>query len=390
MAPISISTRARTGVTAALALIVALLASLAVAPSANAVLLEGDYSTAIQRREGHQPSLGAKMLGYSALTTAAGNPPDVVIVGTSRAVQLDPRLIKQLSGRTAYNFGTSDGAAREVLAVSSFVEMLTPGDAPHLVIMFDIEGLDRRTPTRRVMETIATLDAARGACSEAITCADQWRATARDLLRTAREGQEGMPPYRSVVRYDGMQINGNLEKLDRQGVDMVGIRNRRIAIRIRSYRPDGGFNRLMPIPMAAIRRAIVTANARGDAPTIVITSMHPECIRRCGPAGWYARRVSARAFLKQLDRTLDMTVIDASDPRTWGGGSSSFFDEIHLRPAAAAKLVRWLDAKRVFEVQPTPALVSDASAARTKVSIGSDDRGFLERGLATLTLVARG
>ncbi|MCW2922776.1 MAG: hypothetical protein JWM98_180 [Thermoleophilia bacterium] len=304
------------------------------------------------RSEGTNPRLGGKLAGYTAWVDAHGGAsPDNVILGTSRAVQLDPRLIQRLTGRTTYNAAVSSGAARELLAVGDFVELLTPKDVPHLVVMLDIEAFDRRTPTKRVKAVLAAETAARSACRDRAACDAAWTRAARDIVRTAVAAARGLPAASNNQRPDGMQVNGNLETLDAQGVDLTPTRNKRIAIRIRSYRPGGGFDRLMPIPEAVFSKLMAEANARGDVPTVVITAMHPDCIRRCGPAGWFARRASALQFLAAQRKLHRFRLTNLSNPVSFGGGSGSFFDEIHLRPKAAAQVVRRLDRQGEWEVE---------------------------------------
>ena len=208
---------------AALALLLTL-ALLVGASRAEAVLLEGALRDPAARAEGHNPTLGSKLVGYTALRDRQRRAPDVLILGSSRAVQLDPRQVRQLSGRSAYNAAISDAAAREYLALSSFAELLTPGRAPHLVVMFDLEALDRRLATRRVLSVIEAGDRARAACRDADRCGPRWQRAARRIVRDARLGVRVVPPAASTQRPDGMQVNGALERQEAAGVDLDRLR----------------------------------------------------------------------------------------------------------------------------------------------------------------------
>jgi hypothetical protein len=147
--------------------------------------------------------------------------------------------------------------------------------------------------------------------------------------------------YHQTQRPDGRQINGSLARLEAQGVNLARIRERRIQQRIRSYRA-GGFDKVYPAPRAAFERMLRLLDERGVEPVLAITAMHPDCIRRCGPAGWAARRQEVHAMLDELQGTYDFRYIDLSYPTTWRGSRLSFYDEIHLRPLAAARVVRRL------------------------------------------------
>ncbi|MBC7461308.1 MAG: hypothetical protein H7287_08090, partial [Thermoleophilia bacterium] len=121
--------------------------------------------------------------------------------------------------------------------------------------------------------------------------------------------------------------------------------DRRIAERVRSYTQgtatEGAnpYDHLYPIPKEHFRRFLQLANQRGQKPIIVLTGMLPKCIRICGPAGWSARRAEVKAYLAVLAKTYEFRFADLSLPSTWQGSSTDFFDEIHLRPSGASKVV---------------------------------------------------
>ncbi|MCZ4495633.1 MAG: hypothetical protein JWM25_216 [Thermoleophilia bacterium] len=371
--------------TATMSVVLALATFAAVAApgaAAAAQQVEGHYGSASERAEGSNPSIGGKMIGYVAYTKANRRAPDVLILGTSRAMQLDPREIKKRSGKSAYNASVSDGAARELLAFGSFAELVTPERAPHLVIMFDIEGLDGRTPTRRVESTIAATEAARKSCPSAERCTTVWKNAAAAIVRDSAVGLRGRPAWSLMQRPDGLIRSPSLARMEREGVDLIGVRDRRIAIRIKSYRPGGAFDALEAAPKAKIKRLLQLANARGDSPSLVITSMHPECIRRCGPAGWFEHRRNARLFLRGLAKTYDFQIHDYSDPKAWGGTAASFYDEIHLRPKAAAQVVAKLDSEGAFDIDPTADPDPETAASASTSTSESTPVGFFERGLA--------
>ncbi|MCW2949401.1 MAG: hypothetical protein JWN41_414 [Thermoleophilia bacterium] len=348
-----------------LPVIVALVMVLAIAvPTARAELAEGYYGSNQERAEGSTPSLGGKMISYSEYVDKNGFPPQNLILGTSRGMMLDPRLVKQLSGRSAFNSSVSDGAARELYAMASFSELIAPGRAPHLVVMFDIEGLDRRTPTKRVLKTMEAEQRIRAACKRAAKCTDYWRKGALKIVADARAGHAGRPALNLTQRPDGMILYPHLARLEREGADFTAMRNHRIQIRVASYKPGGGFDKLMPIPEAATRDMLKLANAWGDTPTVVITSMHPDCIRICGPAGWSAHHRDALRFFKQLAKTYDFDLHDFSDPKSFGGSAGSFYEDIHLRPAGAALVIKKIDSFGGFDVDPrAPRSDTDASAS---------------------------
>jgi hypothetical protein len=251
---------------------------------------------------------------------------------------IDPAEIERRTGTTAYNAGISNGATREFEVMTGFADLRSPGALPNIVLLLDLESFDNRAPTRRVRDYERRIQVARAACREPVPCHHQWQLAANAIARDARARQNGGRPYRETQLPNGRQINGVLEKLERQGVDLRIVQRHRIAARVKSYGP-GQFDHLYAVPKQHFERFLALANARGVAPHIVITGMLPACIRICGPAGWSARRAEVKAYLRGLERMYRFSWADLSLPSTWGGSSASFYDEIHLRPAGASLVV---------------------------------------------------
>lgn len=319
--------------------VIAALVALFVPSGAGAAAVPDDPT---DRREGNNPTIAQKVLGYDAWARDTGRQADVVILGSSRSVLLDPQQVRRLTGRSAYNAGISSGAARELLAMTSFLDLRSGGRLPHLVVMLDLEAFDNRRPTARVLDYQRRLDAAHSACEELPRCRRSFLLSARGLVRDAVARQRtAARSWRETQRSDGRQINGMLERMDAQGVDLAPMRRERIRIRTRSYRAPG-FDRVYPAPRVAFERMLELANARGVTPVIAITTMHPECIEQCGPAGWTARRAEVREFLDELQARRDFRLIDLSLPAAWNGSARHFYDEVHLRPSGAAMVVRRL------------------------------------------------
>jgi hypothetical protein len=347
---------------AAAALVLALLLTFGIAaPPASAELAEGYYGSNKERAEGSIPSLGGKIMGYAQYLDKNGYPPQNLILGTSRGMMLDPRVVKKLSGRSAFNGSVSDGAARELFALGNFSQLIAPGREPHLVLMFDVEGLDRRTPTKRVESTMKSEAAIRAKCHVASKCGKVWTTGARGIVKDATIGHEGRPALSLLQRPDGMILSPHLARLEREGADFNAIRAHRIQIRVASYQPGGGFDKLMPIPEAVTSDLLKLANGWGDTPTVIITAMHPDCIRICGPAGWSAHHRDALKFFAKLAKTEQFDLHDFSDARSFGGSAASFYEDIHLRPKAAAQVVAKINSFGGWSVDPRADKASTAT-----------------------------
>ncbi|MCW2961321.1 MAG: hypothetical protein JWM90_1708 [Thermoleophilia bacterium] len=296
-------------------------------------------SAAYIRAEGTNPTIAQKVLGYDRWVRSAGRPPGVLVLGSSRSVMIDPQRIRAVSDVTAYNAGVSNGAARELLTLASYADIRSPGQLPHLVILLDLEAFARRATTTRQLDYQRRILAARAACANPTSCRLPWLRTARAIGSDAVARQRGGRPYTQTQRTDGRQINGQLQQWEAQGVDLGAVRARRIQQRITGFRPGGYFTQLYAVQQVSFERLLALANERGVEPVVALTSMHPDCIRLCGPAGWNARRAEVRAWLQEVDARREFRLIDLSLPSMWGGSGRFFLDEVHLRDTGAARVV---------------------------------------------------
>ena len=330
-----------------LAAVVVLAAALGIAAVSGGGAAQAAAS-GVDHVEGNNPTLAQKILGYNAWVRDHDGPPDVLLLGSSRAVALDPTLIKRVTGKTAYNAGITSAGARELLAMGSYADMRSPGRIPHLVVMLDLESFDNRRPNTRVVDYLAREDATYAACPTTSDCRSASLQAAHLIANDAVRRQRGAAvPYTTTQRADGKQINSPQAKLVAAGVNMNSVRNSRIAARIASYRP-GAFDHLYPIPSGLFAQLLQRANAAGDQPTLALTALHPDCLERCGAAGWNDRHSEVLAMLDQLQVTYDFSVLDLSVPSTWRGSGSDFYDEIHLRPVGASRVVHYLALQGAF------------------------------------------
>lgn len=317
------------------------------------------------RVEGSNPNLGQRLI-YLERWRARNNGrmPQTVVIGSSRSTFYDPRQIKQLTGRTTFNAGISDGGARSLRAMVDWLNLRSGGAMPQMLIFADLETFDGRTPqvrTRLWQEQMTkALDECKADPSDA--CRERGQMFARSLANDATRRQGGAPGWQQYLRSDGRQVGGNLVESAARGVNMNDVRRRRIAIRVQTYGP-GDFDNVDPVSVTNFDHILKTANDAGVRPLVVLTPTHPDCIRICGRAGWAARRSEVRSTLAALKKSRDFRWIDYSYPAMYGGNGSEFFDEVHLRPQGAAMVIRSLDRRGLL----APPATQVASSTRVSV-----------------------
>lgn len=299
------------------------------------------------RVEGTNPTLGQRFIRYSRWVREHGGPPDVLLLGSSRSVLLDPRQVRRLTGRSSFNAGISDANALELRAMVDFADLRSPGQLPHVVLLLDVEAFDDRASHVRTGDYQRRLVAARRACPDLPSCRRDWMRAARRIELDAVRRQVGDDTWLATQRSDGRQVHGMLEKLESRGVDLTPLLRQGIARKVAAY--SSHFDRVHEDKVAALDATLAVLNARGVEPVIALTPLHAACIRTCGAAGWHDRRRAVRERLDELAQRREFRLLDLSFPRTWRGGDRFFYDEQHLRPMGAAMVVRRLRGFGAFE-----------------------------------------
>jgi hypothetical protein len=314
------------------------------------------------------------------------SPPRVLVLGSSRSMQLDPADVEEAAGVEAFNGGVSGGTSQDMYLYARYAEELWadhPDGYPHLVlgVVNDVlrdSGTSVLDP--RLRRYLPRTERER----DPIDVADQLL-----QLKTVESAARGV---RHVVRRDGIaaladptggdgSVDAGLARVGRQNgnrLDLLDARGMKLPVpgedegtlrsRIdeqmaefveRSYEADTAFTGVDPRGLEMLRRTIRLANANGDVPTLWVTPFHPDALPML-PAQHADRDRRFRAALEQLgqEKELRFELVDFAQLDSFGGDPADFHDGIHMTVDNTARVIRRLHA--LGQLDPAP--LTDAAA----------------------------
>lgn len=298
-------------------------------------------------------------------------PPQVLVLGSSRSMKLDPRDIQHVTGRSAFNAAVSGGTARDMYLYAKYAEQVWGGKHyPHLVIGVISDAFrdgagggatadprlrallpqkDQSSSVRETASTLLQLETFKASVRMAIKIAE--REGIASLVHPAvpkpTEKQKKRTPRRSNApesfSSDGMQLYPPVDpkksplaaRVDRQMRDY----------NTRQFERTGDtFTGINPEVRDLFVRMIRLANSHGDTPVVWITPYQPAA-QGLLPHDEFVRR--DRTFRDEL-RTIGkrehirFTVADFAKIDSFDGVADDFYDGIHMMPSNTKRVIEEL------------------------------------------------
>jgi hypothetical protein len=307
--------------------------------------------------------------------------PDVLVLGSSRSMKLDPEQIERVTGgATAFNGGVSGGTSQDMYLYARYADQLwgggvgTPDEFPHLVIgvVNDVlrytgtaaldprlrRYLPRSERDRDPLEVaeqllqLTTVEAAARATR---------RVVARDGFGALLDPTGGATEIDAALATTGRQKGNQRENLTPRGMQLFdpgANYSRPLSDRVeqqmttfveRAYDADPAYTGVDPRGLELLRQTIELANEHGDVPTLWVTPYHPDALEYLPEA--YAER--DRAFRDaiaelQADADLEFHFIDFDDLDSFGGSPDDFHDGIHMSEENTARVIAQLHREGVL------------------------------------------
>jgi hypothetical protein len=298
-------------------------------------------------------------------------PPDVLVLGSSRSMKLDPAEIERVSGATAFNGAVSGGTTQDMYLYARYADELWGDEQyPHLVLGV-VHDVFRYTGTAALDPRLKRFLPRKDRERKPLEVADQLlqlktvEAGARAVRRIVpRDGFSALlHPTEGVGRHDaslattGKQKSNQRENLSPRGMqlfDPIGDYSKPLAARVEthmttfvknSYTADPDYTGMDDRGLDLLVRTIRLANSHGDVPTLWVTPFQPGAIQYL-PKDEYARRDEKfRDTIRTLqrDKTLRFEFVDFADIDAFEGDPDEFHDGIHMTPKNTAKVVAKLD-----------------------------------------------
>jgi hypothetical protein len=297
--------------------------------------------------------------------------PDVLVLGSSRSMKLDPAEIEQVSGATAFNGAVSGGTSQDMYLYARYAEQLwgggggTADEYPHLVIGV-VNDVLRYTGTAaldpRLRRFLPKADQERDPLevAEQLLQLKTVEAAARATRRVVPRDGVGalLDPTGGATEVDagltttGKQKGNQRENLDARGMQLFDpgadysaplakrVETQMTTFVQRSYEADAAYQGVDPRGLDLLRRTIRLANEHGDVPTLWTTPFQPDALEYL-PEAYQDRDRAFRAAIKELqaDEDLEFTFVDLDDLESFDGDPNAFHDGIHMTVANTARVI---------------------------------------------------
>ena len=251
-------------------------------------------------------------------------PPELVVLGGSRAQRFEPSQIERLTGLPAFNFALQNSRPEDAYAIARYlfwrapdvklrclwaVQVTTLSDAPLHPGLLAEERLTQFLPDDLIAEQRAA--GARVAAHEV-----QW--------------SDEYSPRGAVFRngYDRIEARGI-------GFDAV----------MRTY-----LRRMLPRAAASLHeqrrsklyfeKTLRLFNLHGVEPVLVIMPYHPEALAAFRAVGWQDKLDALHAYLRSLQGRYAFRLLDYTEIASFGGSADGFYDGAHVKRENARRIVR--------------------------------------------------
>jgi hypothetical protein len=274
---------------------------------------------------------------------------ELLILGSSRVMKLDPLEARGLTGLTAFNFGVMAARPEDYLAVMRFA--VANGGSPRRIILgVDPEALAPNAPfdPRSQASRALAPHSPRGQRLQVLTGSlIGWESLRASLhsLRTPPSRRKRTSSYRGdgLLRY---VVWDSL--LKRNAFDGTEPRRNAIAVYRSRY---AGFDSLSTRRIGYLTELLEEARSRGIRVDAFVPPLAPSFMDSLSSSTLRERVDDTRRLLSDLDRKGLLHAHDLFDVSQFGGDTAGFYDGTHVTPANASLLLRAILTARRDAVQ---------------------------------------
>jgi len=266
--------------------------------------------------------------------------PDIVILGSSRARQAEPRYLAGITGRTAFNAAVTGGTAADGWVMTRYITDRFPAQK-HRYIWFVDSGiansgvnpqLEEDPRGRRYLsgkDLHLTLEDVGTYMGVQATSAS-WRVFHACVLGSCRTRIRYLPDG-SIARPTLKYLPEHARSL-KSSVDALVA-----AVRAHPLRKAN----TSPSRYVYFERALAFMNAHGARPIIVLNPIHPRVWAELRKQG-FVKRKAGLAYLHRLHRRFDFVVVDCQNIHRWGGNARDFTNATHVNRWNMRRMLRYV------------------------------------------------
>ncbi|HXV57331.1 MAG TPA: hypothetical protein VD704_05640 [Gaiellaceae bacterium] len=273
-------------------------------------------------------------------------PPEILILGNSRARQAEPGYLEQLTGRSGFNAGFTGGTAADAWVTSNHLQRRLPLENRGVIWFVDVHiathgvnpslAADPRAEPYLAGEHGFGLDDVGTYLGTEATGASL-RVLLGCVTRLCR------PAYGPIFLADGSIDPSTLQRLpEYERAAELRSSVQELVRRVRTRPPRG--RRIVPRRFTYFERTLAFMNEHGTTPVLVLNPVHPAVLVELRKHGHPERR-SALRYLRSLRERYDFVFVDAEDIRAWGGSTGDFANANHVNRRNMRRLLEYIVAR---------------------------------------------
>jgi len=281
---------------------------------------------------------------------ALKQPPQLVILGSSRSMRYDAAYLARKTGLRTFNAGVNGvGGTADAWAMTNFIHDTWPDATPAYFWLLDVESfvpfeIQSRTANEpRLARYVDGTGTGRSASSVLRAVAQNrttmfsW-VTAKDSLRIILNRDQAKvkaSKYRDRFLPDGMLKERRWSEKEW---------SRRFPQSVKRYGDlyRGAYSKLDPEAQSYFERTLKLMNDQGATPLIVLTPINPKLLAIIGPLGWPERHQQVLDYVASLEGTYDFVFVDITDITTFGADPKQFYDGVHMTTSNTRRAIDYV------------------------------------------------
>jgi len=288
------------------------------------------------------------------LIDALKTPPQLIVLGSSRAMKIQPGYLQRLTGLPGFNAAVSSGVPADAWAFVNLLHDRFPDTHPRYLWLFDVEALHpstldpaltgqpqlaryfsastRREASLRHLSWLFSWDTAWTSVRSLrayLTHAEQAEVES-GIAREKNSRSEFAPNgYRRFDFHDYLLARGHTLAKELPGT-----------IRDYTHTYNAMYPHLDPLEEQYVEKTLELMNQLGATPVIVLSPYQPQLLAALRPLGWNTRHRQVLQFLQSLHARYRFVLLDMTHIATFHGSPSNFYDGVHMRLRNVHRLLR--------------------------------------------------
>jgi hypothetical protein len=264
------------------------------------------------------------------LIAGLGQPPELLILGSSRAWTIEAARVEEATGLRTFNAAVTAGRPSDAYVFTRVVHDRWPGAKPGFLWLLDVEAFQRGTlPPSLLADSRFSRYLPWRARAAAQLGQVGWLASWSGLQASYEVWRKH--PTREKVRASWLKrisADGTV-KTPPSSEAKSGPRavKKWSEAEVTQYRAFAGLD---PEAEAYVKKTMQLFASWGGAGLVVLTPMQPEVLTAARRAGWDQRRDEVLRLLEESREQYHFEVVDMTGVETFGGDPEGFFDATHM------------------------------------------------------------